>query len=425
MTVTTQRRLFTARAVARTSGSMPRFHHRAVPIVLVAVTIDVIGFGIVMPVLPALVVELGRVDLANATRIGGWLLAAFAMAQFFAAPVLGALGDRYGRRPVLIFSMLAFALDYLLMAAAPSLAWLFVGRVVAGIAGATFGPAGAVIADVTPAERRAASFGLLGAAFGIGFMVGPALGGLASAWGHRAPFVVAAALAAINAATMIALLPETLDADHRRPFRWRQATVVHSFKPLFAAGNAAPLLIAWFLWQLGSMVYPATWSFWATIRFGWSAGEIGWSLAWVGFLSIIVQLGLTDRAVKRFGELGAAAIGLGCGAAVLLAYAFTTQGWQVYAFFLVGSLGAFAYPALSGLASRMVDASRQGALQGGLASINSVAEIMGPVVAAQSLAIGVRHGFDGAAFLVAAGLVAAAGAIILVAARTLPPADAG
>ncbi len=399
---------------------LPRFDHRAVPIVLAAAVIDVIGFGIVMPVLPALVTELGHVGLAEATRIGGWLLAAFAVAQFFAGPVLGQLGDRFGRRPVLVLSMLAFGLDYLLMAVAPSLGWLLVGRIVAGIAGATYGPAGAVIADVTPEDKRAASFGLLGAAFGIGFMIGPALGGLVAGFGPRAPFLLAAVLAFANAAAMIAFLPETLSPENRRPFHLRDANVIGAFRPLFAAGNAAPILIAWFLWQLGSMVYPATWSFWAAIRFGWSPGAIGWSLAWVGLLTVLVQATMTGPAVKRFGELGAAAIAMACSAAAMLALAFATAGWQVYAFFLVGAFGAFAYPALSGLVSRMVGPERQGALQGGLSSITSVAEIIGPLIAAQALATGALAGFDGAAFIVSAALIAGSGLIVLVAARRLP-----
>ena len=400
---------------------LSRFDNRAVPIVLAAVVIDVIGFGIVMPVLPQLITELGQMDLAAATRVSGWMLAVFAVAQFFAGPVMGNLGDRFGRRVVLIAAMVAFALDYLVMAWAPTLAWLFLGRAIAGVAGATFGPAGAVIADVTPPEKRAATFGLLGAAFGIGFIIGPALGGMVAGFGTRAPFIVAAALGAINAAAMLFFLPETLAAENRRPFHLRDAHVIGAFKPLFHAGNATPLLVAWFLWQLGGIVYPAVWSFWAAIRFGWDAAAIGWSLAWVGFLTILVQLGLTNRVVERMGERNAAIVGLGCGAACLFAYAFTTQGWQVYAFFLVGSLGAFAYPALNGLLSRMVDATRQGALQGGLGSMNSVAAIFGPLIAAQSLAWGTRQGFDGAAFLVAAILISAAALIIAIGTPSVAP----
>ena len=253
-----------------------RFEHRAVPIVLAAVLIDTIGFGIVLPVFPALITTIGHVDLEQATRIGGYMLVVFALTQFFAGPVLGNLSDRFGRRPVLIASMLTFGMDYALMAWAPTLAWLFLGRAVAGIAGAVYGPASSVLADVTPPEKRSGVFGLIGAAFGIGFVIGPAIGGLLADLGPRAPFVAAAILALSNAAVMIFAMPETLAPEHRRPFRLRDAHVVGAFRPLFHAGNAAPLLAAWFVWQLAHMVYPATWAFWATIRFDWDARAIGW-----------------------------------------------------------------------------------------------------------------------------------------------------
>lgn len=389
-----------------------QFQHRAVPIVIAAAAIDVIGFGIIMPVLPALITRLGHLDLAAATRMGGWLLATFAFAQFFAGPIMGSLGDRFGRRPVLIACMLCFSIDYGLQAIAPTLAWLFLGRAIAGITGAIYGPAGAVIADVSPPEKRAAGYGLLGAAFGIGFVVGPALGGLLATFGPRVPFAAAAVLAAGNAIVMFFLLPETLAVANRHPFRLRDAHVIGAFRPLFAAGNAAPLLVAWFLWQLGSVVYPATWSFWATIRFGWSPREIGWSLAWVGLLMGIVQVGLTGRVVARLGERRAAVLGLACSASCILAYAFTTRAWEVYAFFLVGAFGAFAWPALNGLLSRIVDATRQGALQGGIGSMNSVAAVLGPLIATQSLAWGAARGFDGMAFLVAGTLLVGAALII-------------
>jgi MFS transporter, DHA1 family, tetracycline resistance protein len=385
-----------------------RFEHRAVPIVLVAVLIDVIGFGIVMPVLPQLVTSLGKVDLESAARISGWMLAAFAAAGFFAGPVLGNLGDRYGRRPVLLASMAAFAVDYALMAVAPSLGWLFVGRIIAGIAGATFGPASAVIADVTPPEKRGAAFGMIGAAFGIGFVLGPALGGLVAGFGVRAPFYVAAGCAALNAIIMLFFLPETLAPENRRPFRLRDAHIIGAFRPLLHAGNAAPLLIAWFLWQLGGAVYPATWAFWATLRFGWDARAIGWSLAYVGLLMAVVQMALTGRILKRIGERRGAILGLVSGGATLIAYAFTQYGWQVYAFFLIGALGALVFPAMNGTLSRMVDASHQGALQGGISAMSNIAQILGPLIASQALATGSRHGFDGAAFLVSGALLCGA-----------------
>lgn len=391
---------------------LPRFEHRAVPVALAAVTVDVIGFGIVMPVLPTLVTHLAHVDLAEATRIAGWMLAVFALMQFFAGPLLGNLGDRFGRRPVLMAAMAAFAFDYALMAVAPGIGWLFLGRAVAGVTGATFGPIGAVIADVTPPERRAITFGYMTAAFGIGFIIGPALGGLVAAWGPRAPFWVASGLALVNAVAMYAFLPETLRPENRRRFALREAHVIGAFRPLFAAGNATPLLVAWFLWQLGGVVYPATWAFWAKLRFGWSDAQIGWSLAWVGFLQLCVQIFLTGRAMRRLGERGAAIVGLACGAATLTIYAFVTQGWQVYAFFLIGCLGALAWPALNGILSRMVDATRQGALQGGIGSMNSVAAVLGPLIAAQSLAWGAARHFDGAAFVVAGLLIGAACLIV-------------
>ena len=389
-----------------------RFSHRAIPIVVAAAAIDVIGFGIISPVLPRLITDLGHLDLPAATRVGGWMLATFALTQFVAGPIIGNLGDRFGRRPVLLAAMLAFAIDYGLQAVAPTLAWLFVGRAIAGVTGAIYGPAGAVIADVSPPERRAAGYGMLGAAFGIGFVVGPALGGLFATLGPRVPFIVAAALALGNAVVMFFLLPETLAPENRRPFRLREATVAGAFRPLFAAGNAAPLLVAWFLWQLGSIVYPATWSFWATIRFGWGPREIGWSLAWVGLLMGLVQTLLTGRAVARLGERRAAVIGLACGSGCILAYAFTTQPWQVYAFFLVGALGALGWPAMNGLLSRLVDATRQGALQGGIGSLNSLAAVIGPLIATQSLAWGASHRFDGLAFLVSGSLIGIAAIII-------------
>ena len=272
--------------------------------------------------LPDLIVHLGQVSLAEATRIAGYMLVAYAAAQFFAGPVLGNLGDRFGRRPILLFSAIAFALDYLLMAAAPTLAWLFVGRMIAGIAGATYGPANAVLADVTAPEKRGATFGLMGAAFGLGFILGPAIGGLLSDFGTRAPFIAAAVLAGINALWIAFSLPETLPAERRRPFQWRDAHVFGAFRPLFHAGGATPLLIAALLWQLGHFVYPATWAFWAGLALHWDATAIGWSLAAAGLAMGLAQIFVTGRAIVRFGEARTVVIGMVVGGLSFLLYVF-------------------------------------------------------------------------------------------------------
>jgi DHA1 family tetracycline resistance protein-like MFS transporter len=399
-----------------------RFEHRAVPIVLAAVLIDTIGFGIVMPVLPSLITSLGHVGIDDATRIAGYMLVAFALAQFVAGPVLGNLSDGFGRRPVLIASMLAFGIDYALMAVAPTLAWLFLGRFIAGVAGAIYGPASSVIADVTPVEKRSAAFGYISAAFGIGFIIGPALGGLIAGLGPRAPFIAAALLALGNAAIMVVAMPESLAREHRRPFRWRDAHIVGAFKPLFESRTAAPLLLVALIWQLAHQVYPATWAFWATIRFDWSPGAIGLSLAYVGLIMALVQALLVGPVIGRIGDRRALLIGLTSGAAGFLAFAFVTAGWQAYAIMVLASLSGFVGPALNGLLSRMVGPDRQGALQGGLGSLGSVAAIVSPLMMTQTLAAGVEHGFPGAAFVLA-GLLVLLG-LGIVAAKVLDRASA-
>ena len=396
---------------------MARFTNRAVPIALAAVLIDTIGFGIVLPVLPRLVTQLGHVDLEHAAAIGGWLLATFAIAQFFAGPVIGNLGDHFGRRPVMIASMLAFSIDYLLMAWAPTLAWLFLGRAVAGVAGALYSPASAVIADVTPPDKRSASFGMIGAAFGIGFIVGPALGGVIAQLGPRAPFIAAATMALLNAVTMIAVMPAPHARENRRPFQWRNAHIISAFRPLFETGRAGPLLLAWFLWQLAHNVYPATWAFWSAITLHWDSAAIGWSLAFVGMVMAGVQGGLSGRVIAKLGEPRTVVVGLIAGVVSFFAFALVKAGWQAYALFLVSGASGFVFPAFQGLLSRLVDASRQGALQGGIASMGSIVMIITPLMMTNALAIGARHGFPGAAFLLASILAAAA--LIIVLARVL------
>ncbi|SDA31517.1 TCR/Tet family MFS transporter [Sphingomonas sp. NFR15] len=389
-----------------------RFEHRAVPIVLAAVLIDTIGFGIVMPVLPTLIVQLKGGSLSDAARTGGALLIAFAAAQFVAGPIFGSLGDRFGRRPVLLAAMIAFAVDYALMAFAPTVGWLFLGRVVAGVAGAIYGPANAVLADVTPAEKRGEVFGLMGAAFGAGFIIGPAIGGLLVGFGPRAPFVVAGALAVLNAIWMAVAMPETLAPADRRAFDWRRANAFGAFKPVFHAGGATPLLIVAFCWQIGQMVYPATWAFWCEIRFGWSPHMIGLSLAASGITMALTQVFVTGHVIRRFGEARTVMIGMVVAVITFVAINFATAGWMVFALIALGSLTGLVFPGINALLSRSVDAANQGALQGGMASLGSVAEVIGPLAMTQTLAFGTEHGTPGAAFLLAAALAGVAAVIV-------------
>lgn len=390
-----------------------RFHHQAVPIVLTILLIDSIGFGIVLPVLPGLIVHLGHVSLPQATRIAGYMLVAYAAAQFVAGPIIGNLGDRFGRRPVLLFCAIGFGIDYLLMAAAPTLGWLFLGRAVAGIAGATYGPANAVLADITPPDKRGATFGLMGAAFGLGFILGPAIGGLLSGFGTRAPFIVAASLAGLNALWIALRLPETLAEDRRRPFRWRDAHILGAFRPLFHAGGAAPLLVGALLWQLAHIVYPSTWAFWAELTHHWTAAQIGWSLAAAGLAMALAQGLVTGRAIARYGEARTVVIGMVVGGLSFLAYVFASEDWMVYAVIFLSALQGLVWPSLNALLSRMTDASHQGALQGGMSSIASIAAIIGPLAMTQALAFGAERGEPGGAFLLAFALVLCALIIVV------------
>ena len=378
----------------------------ALAFIFLTVLIDTIGFGIIMPVMPQLVVELTGKSLADATFIGGWLLTSYAMMQFVCGPIMGNLSDRFGRRPVLLASLAAFAIDYAFMGFAPTLAWLFAGRVVAGIAGAVYSPAWAYVADVSTPEKRAQSFGLMGAAFGVGFIVGPAIGGFLGELGPRAPFFAAAALGALNFVYGLVVLPESLPADKRRKFDWRRANPFGTLSALSRYPAVTAIAGAVFLWQLAHQVYPATWAFFAEIRYGWSPGEIGASLAFVGALMAFTQAVLTGRIVKKLGEYRAVIIGLTSGAAGMLMVAFSTVGWFAYLAITAGLLQFIAYPAMNAIMSKQVPPDQQGELQGGVASMMSLTMILGPLVMTQTLgrfsAATSPIYFPGAAFLLAA-----------------------
>jgi len=389
------------------------------------VLIDTIGFGVVLPVLPKLLMTMTGQTAAQVTLTAGFLLSTYAGLQFVCGPVMGNLGDRFGRRPVLLGSLAAFSLDYLLMGFAPTVAWLFLGRAIAGIAGAVYSPAMAYVADVSPPEKRAQSFGLVGAAFGLGFILGPALGGLIGELGPRAPFFLAAGLALLNFAYGLFVLPESLPAERRRRFEWKRANPFGTLMALRRYPAVVSIAGAVFLWQLGHQVYPSTWSFFAKIRFNWSEAEIGASLAFVGVLMAFTQGFLTGKIVKRVGEYRAVMLGVGSGVVSMLLLAFATQTWFAYVAMGSGILQGLAYPSMNAIMSKRVPANEQGELSGGVASMMSLTTILGPLLMTQTLGrfsgAGAPVYFPGAAFLLASTLATLALLIVL---RAASPASA-
>jgi DHA1 family tetracycline resistance protein-like MFS transporter len=377
------------------------------PIVFIflALLIDTIGFGIIMPVLPQLIMQIAHVQVADAARIGGLLLLVFAGLQFLFGPVMGNLSDRFGRRPVLLVAMCAFGINYALMGMAPSIGWLFVGRALTGISGAIYAPANAFIADVTPPDQRARSFGLTGAAFGFGFILGPALGGLLGEAGPRAPFFAAAGLAGLNFCYGLFVLPESLPKERRRPFVLARANPLGTLRAFRGQKVVLGLALAVFFWQLAFHVYPSTWSYFSIAKFRMSPHEIGLTLAFSGISSAIVQSTLTGRIVKRFGEPATALFGVGWGVVLFAAYAFAPTPMMIYVLLAASGLQGLASPSISALMSRELGPERQGELQGGLASVMGLSSIFGPLVLTQTLAYftspAAPFQFPGAAFVLA------------------------
>jgi DHA1 family tetracycline resistance protein-like MFS transporter len=375
--------------------------------VLLTVLIDTIGFGVIMPVLPQLLMEIGGVDLAGAARLGGLLLVVFAGLQFLFGTVMGSLSDHYGRRPVLLGSLVAFSLNYALMGFAPNLTWLFVGRALTGIAGAVYGPAMAYVADVSPPEKRAHSFGLIGAMFGLGFILGPALGGFLGELSPRAPFFAAAILAALNFLYGALVLPESLPAHRRRRFSLARANPLGTLAAFRNEKRVLGVMLVAFFWQLAFHVYPSTWSYFAIAKFNLSPREIGATLALSGLSMSIVQGVLTGRIVARVGEARAAPIGFITGLCAFSAYAFMTQRWMLYPTLVVGGLAGVTMPSLNAIMSRGLAAERQGELSGAMASVMGLSSVVGPLLLTQTMArfsgADAPVYFPGAAFLLSAG----------------------
>ena len=385
---------------------------RAAAFVVVTVLIDAMGIGIIIPVMPDLIRELTDLPLGAAALWGGYLSFVYALMQFAFGPTLGNLSDRFGRRPVLLLSLFALAVDYLIMGFAPTLWLLFAGRALAGVAGATHSTANAYMADVSPPDRRAQNFGLIGAGFGVGFVAGPLIGGLAGELGTRAPFFVAAALAMINFAYGALVLPETLAPENRRRFDWRRANPLGAARQIAGMPMVAWFFVAMFLFNLAHFAYPAVWSFYTKEAFAWSNAQIGLSLAIVGISFAVAQGWLIRLILPRLGEAGTAFWGFVLSIAGLVLFGLATEGWMVYAIIPFMGLGALITPAMTALMSRRVPADAQGELQGALSGVLGVTLIISPVLMTQTFGYFTSAGapvyLPGAPFLVAAALMALA-----------------
>ena len=374
-----------------------------------------LSLGMIMPVLPKLVENFMGGDTARAAEIFGVFGTAWALMQFFFSPLLGAMSDSYGRRPVVLISNFGLGLDYLLMALAPNLWWLFAGRVISGISAASIATSYAYVTDVTPAEQRAAKFGMLGAAFGLGFVLGPALGGVLGAIDPRMPFWVAAGLSLLNGLYGLLVLPESLPREKRITFDWRRANPVGSLQLLRSHPELAGLAVAEFLAAVAHVVLPSVWVLYAGYRYGWDERAVGLSLAMVGVCAIVVQAGLVGPVVKALGERRALMLGLAGGVAGFTLFGLAETGLAFCLGIPLLSLWGIANPAISSLMTRHVAASEQGQLQGANSSIQGIANLAGPFVFALTFAWSIGGGKDahlaGAAFILAAAMLVGAAAI--------------
>ncbi len=381
----------------------------AVVFIFITVVLDMLALGLIVPVLPKLVVEFMAGDTASAARIYGLFGTAWALMQLVFSPLLGALSDRFGRRPVILISLFGLGLDYVLMALAPSLSWLFVGRVLSGITAATFATAGAYITDITPPEKRAAGFGLLGAAFGLGFVLGPALGGLLGSIGPRLPFWAAAGLTLANALYGLFVLPESLPRQRRARFEWRRANPIGSLRLLASHPQLLGLGLVGFLFSVAHAVQPSTFVLYTTYRYAWDARSIGLTLSAVGVFGAIVSGGLVGAVVSRLGERATLLVGLAFGVAGFALYGLAPTGAIFWLGLPLVSLWGLSGPAMQGLMTRHVAPSEQGQLQGARSSLMGIAGLIAPALFTQTFAAFISSQRDlhlpGAPFLLAAMLL--------------------
>jgi len=393
----------------------------ALVFVLLSVFIDSLGFGIILPSMAPVIMELTGQPEPIAVKWNGYLMAVYALLQFFMAPIFGNVSDRIGRRPVLLWSLAAFGIDFLLTGMASTMTWLFIGRAVAGVFGASFAAAGAYIGDISSDQNRARNFGFIGAAWGSGFTLGPVIGGMVAE--PRAPFFIAAALALANVIFGFFVLPESLPRERRRKFEWARANPLGAVRSLAHLPMVAGLLLAVFLYQVAHDSLPAVWMFYTQHRFGWGRAEVGMSLTFVGVMTVIVMGGLTGVVVPKIGERRAIIFGFLLMMLGFLGYGFATHGWMLYVAMAIGSLGGIANPAVQTVMSRQAGPSAQGELQGAVASLNGIAAVISPLVMTQLFSYYSQPSapllLPGAPYLVSGVLVFLC---VLVGARAVKPA---
>jgi len=350
----------------------------ALGFIFATLLIDVMGLAIIIPVFPKLIEHLIHGNVSDASLYGGWLTAVYAIMQFLCSPLIGNLSDKYGRRPVLLCSLVGFGIDYLFLAFAPTIGLLFIGRIIAGFTGASFTTANAYIADISEPEKRAANFGLVGVAFGLGFIIGPVIGGILGKYNVQYPFLAAAGLAFLNAAYGYFILPESLAPEHRRPLELKKINPFTSLFQLKKYKSVVGLAASLFLIYFAAQAVQSVWTYYTMYKFNWSETLVGISLGVVGVLVALVQGGLIRFINPKLGNEKSIWVGLLFYSAGLLFFAFATQGWMMFAFLIPYCLGGIAGPALQGYMSNSVPANEQGNLQGGLTSLMSLSSVFGP-----------------------------------------------
>jgi len=355
----------------------------AIGFIFITLVVDITGWGIILPVVPKLLAELTTTDFSEAAKYGGWLGFAYAFTQFVCSPIVGNLSDKYGRRPILLISLFGFGIDYILLALAPTLVWLFIGRIIAGLTGASISTASAYIADISTEETRTKNFGLIGAAFGLGFIIGPVLGGLLGHYGTRIPFYFAAALCFLNFLYGYFVLPESLDQKKRRPFSWKRANPIGSIQFLLQYPKIFQMILALILVYLGLHAVQSNWHFFTMYQLNWTEQTVGFSLGLLGLLLGLVQGVLIRWTKPKLGDQKSVFLGLllyGCG---LLLFAFADQSWMMFVFLIPYSLGGICGPSLQSILSKNIPANQQGELQGVLTSLVSATSIIGPPMMTQ------------------------------------------